>query len=49
MYILTDMEEDNRTLTVKEVSLLNELKSVISEIIETENSPRQTTEAEEWK
>lgn len=38
MYLLTDSEEDERAVTVKETNIFNELKSMIFETNEDENS-----------
>ena len=49
MYLLTDVEDDNRTATANEISLVNELKSIIFGAAEEENKSPQMLEAEEWK
>ena len=49
MYLLTDVEEDNRTPTTNELSLVNELKAIIFGVVEEEREHSQTHEAEQWK
>lgn len=49
MYLLTDSEEDDWTVTVKETSILSELKSLIFEIDEDENPVVQMIDAGEQK
>ena len=49
MYILTDTDEDDRTTTAKEIYLLNEIKLMIFEKAEDENTGQQSTEPDEWR
>jgi hypothetical protein len=49
MYLLTDSEEDDWTATAKETNLLDELKSMIFEITEDENSVVQMFDVGEQK
>jgi hypothetical protein len=49
MYLLTDSEDNDWTGTVKETTILDELKSMIFEITEDENSVVQMFDTDEQK
>ena len=49
MYLLTDSEEDDWTVTAKETNILDELKLMIFEITEDENAVVQMFDTGEQK
>ncbi|MGC2238909.1 MAG: hypothetical protein WA584_22325 [Pyrinomonadaceae bacterium] len=49
MYLLTDSEENDWTVTAKETNILDELKSIMFEITEDENSIVQIFDTGEQK
>ena len=46
MYILTDIEDDDRAATEKEISLLNELKLILLEITKEKHDSNKMTDAD---
>lgn len=47
MYLLTDIEDDDRDATAKEVTLINELKSLLLKITEDKTSSNQMNNSDE--
>ena len=47
MFLLTDIEDDNRAATTKEIDFLNELKLLWLQRTEDKNTSKQMTDSDE--